>query len=752
MLYGRKSGRALAAWIVISLAGAESGLAQSGDSKPYGVAPFLVPAKGEVRLEAENFDKGEEGAAYHDNDPANAGKQFRPTDGVDIGLCNDNDGGYRIGWITPGEWVKYTVRVSTAGRYNVSLRVSSRASSGSVAGKLHIEDATGANLSGEVSVPGTGDAWQDVRTGVTLQQGDQTLKLVFDSGGYNLNYLTFSFAGSDAAPAAPVAQPATPTQSQTDVVVVATEEQPVATTSRLGAFAEEGTIGDAPKGQTTVAASGTYGLRGGAKLGGKADGVYFISNKVSGDGEIVAKVDALDGTGAAGVMYRESADADARFAAVMVTANSGAVFQRRAEKGGSALSATVMGAKPPVWLRLVRSGSNFSAFYSAASQTPGEGDWKPIGSSKPVAMAAEAMAGLASTNDGQAVFSSVAAGVDSTAAAAPVQEPVGTAAAPASDGQLTGKVIGTEGSYNNSGETRDKAFDDNLGTCFDPPDGMDTRAWVGLDLGGPKRITRIAYCPRSTFASRMVNGVFQGSNSPTFAAGVVDLYTVTTQPPEGQMTTVDIRPSGAYRYVRYTGGTQFMNVAEIKFYGETGPSTGVQLPGTGAAVSGRVADIEGKNFDLTLRTLDWVHWTKPGETNRKQGVTARIGELSGERQGFNDNHVRYSWTDGTPQRRIENTTEAVWTGGTFEFSVRPGDTRTHTLVVYVGGVDSQGEFTATVPGAAPYVDRGRGNLSAHYYFAYTLQVRVARPTDEIRIQWKQAAGSGNIQIHGAALY
>jgi hypothetical protein len=45
------------------------------------------------------------------------------------------------------------------------------------------------------------------------------------------------------------------------------------------------------------------------------------------------------------------------------------------------------------------------------------------------------------------------------------------------------------------GTTYQKAFDDDLGTYF----GRLTKgySWTGFDLGSPKRITKIKYCPRS---------------------------------------------------------------------------------------------------------------------------------------------------------------------------------------------------------------------------------------------------------------
>ena len=96
---------------------------------------------------------------------------------------------------------------------------------------------------------------------------------------------------------------------------------------------------------------------------------------------------------------------------------------------------------------------------------------------------------------------------------------------------LTGTVIGTAGSYQNDGNTIAKAFDGNLSTFFDGSTANGN--WAGLDLGSTYNITQVGFSPRSGWASRMVGGVFQGSNSSTFATGVTTLATITATPATG---------------------------------------------------------------------------------------------------------------------------------------------------------------------------------------------------------------------------
>jgi lysophospholipase L1-like esterase len=161
--------------------------AGSGEA-PFGGTPAPIP--GTVQL--ENYDLGGEGVAYHDVDGVNSGGQYR-SDGVDVEVCGDSSGGNDVGWTSNGEWLKYTVNVATARAYTVSFRVASVAAVGTNAGSFHLQTPSGTNLSGTINVPGTG-GWQTYTTitaSLTLPAGRQVIELFEDTGGYNLNYMTF---------------------------------------------------------------------------------------------------------------------------------------------------------------------------------------------------------------------------------------------------------------------------------------------------------------------------------------------------------------------------------------------------------------------------------------------------------------------------------------------------------------------------------------------------------------------------------
>ena len=88
--------------------------APSGGQASY--RPFTVPC----RVEAEDYDTGGEGVAYHDTTAGNSGGAYR-TDDVDV----DPSTVRHVGYVATGEWIEYTVNVTTAGTYPTSFRVGS---------------------------------------------------------------------------------------------------------------------------------------------------------------------------------------------------------------------------------------------------------------------------------------------------------------------------------------------------------------------------------------------------------------------------------------------------------------------------------------------------------------------------------------------------------------------------------------------------------------------------------------------------
>jgi phosphatidylserine/phosphatidylglycerophosphate/cardiolipin synthase-like enzyme/regulation of enolase protein 1 (concanavalin A-like superfamily) len=114
----------------------------------------------------------------------------------------------------------------------------------------------------------------------------------------------------------------------------------------------------------------TYTVKGaGADVWGTADALHYAYQSLTGDGSIVARVASVSNTQAwvkAGVMIRDSLDANAAQAMMLVSYSKGLAFQRRTATGG--VSTSTSGAAPPAtapyWVRLDRAGNTISAYQS----------------------------------------------------------------------------------------------------------------------------------------------------------------------------------------------------------------------------------------------------------------------------------------------------------------------------------------------------------------------------------------------------
>lgn len=147
---------------------------------PYGGTNRTLPGL----IEAEDYDTGGEGVAYHDTDVGNNGNQYR-TDDVDI---EARDGGLNVGWGADGEWLEYTVD-ATAGTYSIEARMAAVTN-----GKTMTVKLDGAIL-GTIDVPNTGD-WAVFQTvsinNVSITGGnDKVLRFELNGGGMNLNWVNF---------------------------------------------------------------------------------------------------------------------------------------------------------------------------------------------------------------------------------------------------------------------------------------------------------------------------------------------------------------------------------------------------------------------------------------------------------------------------------------------------------------------------------------------------------------------------------
>jgi PKD repeat protein len=159
--------------------------------QPY-PGPHAVPGT----IQAEDFDSGGEGVAYHDAEPANLGGAYRPDEGVDI----ESGGGVtNVGWVRDGEWLAYTVTPAEPGVVVLRLRASNP--DGVEKPLTVFRDGL---FVATVRVPPTGSfgAWTVVNSSPFSLDGEAVLRLASFEGGVervNLDWLAIEPAPLEPA-------------------------------------------------------------------------------------------------------------------------------------------------------------------------------------------------------------------------------------------------------------------------------------------------------------------------------------------------------------------------------------------------------------------------------------------------------------------------------------------------------------------------------------------------------------------------
>ncbi len=161
--------------------------AQNLSSKPFGGKARAIPGL----IEAEDFDEGEPGVAYHDTDPQRGTASGRTYRKADVDIEKTPDGKVTlIGQIKEGEWLTYSVDVKKTAVYDLEMSLA-----GWKAGSFRIE-FDGVDKTGPIEPPMT-KSWKvfanATRKGVQLTKGPQTMKVVMSSGSEILNWDSFRF-------------------------------------------------------------------------------------------------------------------------------------------------------------------------------------------------------------------------------------------------------------------------------------------------------------------------------------------------------------------------------------------------------------------------------------------------------------------------------------------------------------------------------------------------------------------------------
>ena len=159
-------------------------------TQPYNNAAAQLPGN----IEAELFDAGGEGVAYHDTTAGTHGLDqdqspqpptaFRSPTDVDIYKHVSYSNGYLV-VMQAGDWMNFTVDVAQSGSYTLAARTSYWSATG---GLFHIE-ADGVDATGPLQHT-AGSAFQTItKPGVQLNAGRHVLRVVCDTNGTDNVYM-----------------------------------------------------------------------------------------------------------------------------------------------------------------------------------------------------------------------------------------------------------------------------------------------------------------------------------------------------------------------------------------------------------------------------------------------------------------------------------------------------------------------------------------------------------------------------------
>ena len=186
----------------------------SYQGRPYLGSPAAIPGT----IQAVNFDNGGENISYYNPTPGNVCGTYRNTDITTCTCTDDSSGipvscGYRVGFVYAGEWLNYTVKIQSSGAYTFNVRATTTASGES----LHIL-VDGAKVTGSMAIPTASSwfIWSTVQSSpVHLSAGTHVVRLFFDTGNTDVNYLTVSTATATPTPTPSPSPTPTPTPTAT---------------------------------------------------------------------------------------------------------------------------------------------------------------------------------------------------------------------------------------------------------------------------------------------------------------------------------------------------------------------------------------------------------------------------------------------------------------------------------------------------------------------------------------------------------
>lgn len=268
-----------------------------------------------------------------------------------------------VGFVRRSEWVSWNVLAPATGDYRIATSTTKGGQVKLIVDGAPIIDGPSGASHGEV---------------VRLTRGVHNVRVQNTKGEFFIRDITVVLVGTPAS---------TPPHNPSPVS---------SPTTGLPAGWSSDNIGAKTLSGKTRIENGRWIIQGaGENIWGAADEFHFAHQTIGGDATLVARVESIEDThgwAKAGLMVRNGTGASAPFAAVYRTPRNGIVFEWRSHYR-SAPQSVELAINGPMWLKMIRRGNSFAAYYSTNGET-----WTRIGEAQTVAMPNSVQAGLAVTS------------------------------------------------------------------------------------------------------------------------------------------------------------------------------------------------------------------------------------------------------------------------------------------------------------------------------------------------------------------
>ena len=290
----------------------------------------------------------------------------------------------------------------------------------------------------------------------------------------------------------------------------------------------------------------------GTDIGGTADQFYFVYRPLSGDGEIVARVESLtrtDNQAKAGVMIREALTPDSRYAMMTITAANRHRFLRRPVVGGMSMASAAVSGGAPGWVKVARTADTFVASWSTDGIT-----WTTMGTDT-IPMGETVYLGLAVTSRdrlklARAIFSNLTV----TSSGSGNQSPAVTIIQPANGAQYSLPATVTLGATATDPENRMASVGFYVNNALVATDttapysaswspsaaGTYTLAAMAQDAdGGSSWSTSVSVTVQAASNQAPTVSLTAPANGATFTAPATVSLTASASDPENQLARVE---------------------------------------------------------------------------------------------------------------------------------------------------------------------------------------------------------------------